>query len=292
MNAQLPSLATRAAAIALLSATLVLAGCAGDSQDWRSAQAADTQEAYDAFLAKHPGSDFAAQAKERAAQLLEERDWETATQADTADSYTRFLTQHPKGKWAQEARVRVENFNVLGPESAVAPAPVVEPAAAPPAAGVKPAPAPQVAPAARPAVAPKPVDAPKPATAPKPAAAPKPAEAAAAVKPAAPAPVAKPAPVTQPAAAPKPAAAAPSNAVSHRIQLGAFSSRAKAESEWQRLRGKHVELKGLASNITEAKTAAGQLFRLQASVASEARAKELCASLKAAGQACLYVPPG
>jgi cell division septation protein DedD len=282
MNANPPSLATRAAAIALVSATLLFAGCAGDSQDWRSAQAADTQEAYDAFLAKHPGSDFAAQAKERAAQLLEERDWETATQADTADSYTRFLTQHPKGRWAQEARVRVENFNVLGPESGVAPAPVTEPAAAAPAAVAPP----KAAAAPPPAAAPKPAAAPQPAAS-KPADAPK--AAVAAPKPAAPAPVAKPA--VAPKAAPA-APAAPSSAVSHRIQLGAFSSRAKAESEWQRLRGKHADLKGLVSNITEVKTAAGKLFRLQASVASEARAKELCASLKAAGQACLYVPPG
>ena len=40
MNANPPSLATRAAAIALVSANLLFAGCAGDSQDWRSAQAA------------------------------------------------------------------------------------------------------------------------------------------------------------------------------------------------------------------------------------------------------------
>jgi hypothetical protein len=75
------------------------------------------------------------------------------------------------------------------------------------------------------------------------------------------------------------------------LPASAFSTRAKAESEWQRLRGRHDVLNGLASRVTEVQTPSGRLYRLQASVASEARAKEICAALKAKDQPCLYVPP-
>jgi len=35
-----------------------------------------------------------------------------------------------------------------------------------------------------------------------------------------------------------------------------------------------------------------EIYRLQASVASEERAREICQALVAARQGCVYVPPG
>jgi hypothetical protein len=259
------------AATALCSLTLVT-GCSGVKQDWSSAQGADTIEAYDGFLAKHADSEFAAQAKERIAQLTEERDWEIATQADNADSYQKFLAQHADGKWSQEARVRIENFNVMNSSTPAAPAPAPSAAAQPAAAG--------------------------PATAAAPAAAASPAKAAAANV-SAPARSAVPAAATSakapiPARAETPASAATpaKSAGGVRIQLGALSTEAKARSEWQRLQGKFPALKGLEPQVTAAQTAAGKLYRLQARVGSEAQAERICGTLKAAGQGCIQVPAG
>lgn len=84
-------------------------------------------------------------------------------------------------------------------------------------------------------------------------------------------------------------AAAP---VSHRIQLGAYSSRDVALEAWRTARAKHVELQGLVSQVVAGSNAQGAVFRLQASVASEERAREVCRVLVAGGQGCVYVPPG
>lgn len=239
---------------ALLGALLLLGGCSREAGDWKSAQGADTIEAYDGFLKQHPQSEFAAQALERSKQLAEERDWQAATQADTADAYQQFLTQNPEGKWAQEARVRIENFNVMEGGAA----PVATPAATP-------APPPsETAPAKEPAGA---------------SAAPAPAAAPATVAPA---------PAPKPAAAEKPAPAAAAG--KFRVQLGAFSSEETARAEWRRASGRFAELKSLSPLVTAAQTGSGKLYRLQTALASEASARDLCARLKAGGQACIYVP--
>ena len=123
---------------------LLLAGC-GEVQDWRSAQRADTLEAYDAFLERHPQGQYATVARRRAADLLEQRDWLMATEVDTAQAYRRFIDTHPKGRWTREARLRLQSFlstpGALGP-AAIEPLELVpaEPAApANPAAPVNPA---------------------------------------------------------------------------------------------------------------------------------------------------------
>ncbi|MFO1426635.1 MAG: hypothetical protein U1F11_06600 [Steroidobacteraceae bacterium] len=257
----------RTSRLPLLLIVALLVACSGVKQDWRSAQAADTLEAYDAFLAKHGDSEFATLAKERVTQLTEERDWEIATQSDTTESYQKFLTQHPEGKWSQEARVRIENFNVMNA------------AAAPP--------------RRRPRLLAKPATA---ATAPSPrhaaAAAPK------APAPKAPAPAApvertvppaaarnRPAPQKAPAAAAAAGAAAPASS-------SARSTEAKARAEWRRLQSKFAALKGHEPQIAAAQTPAGKLYRLQMRVADEAAGAKLCATLKAGGQGCIVVPAG
>lgn len=102
------------------------------------------------------------------------------------------------------------------------------------------------------------------------------------------------APVPAPAPAPAPAAAvavepAP---VTHRIQLGAFSSRDKALEAWRAARATHEELQGLVSQVVVGSNGKVEIYRLQASVVSEQRAREVCTELRVAGQGCVYVPPG
>jgi cell division septation protein DedD len=285
-----------ALSVLFVAAVLVTAsGCSRENQDWRSAQAADTVEGYDDFVAKHPQSEFAGQAKSRVKQLAEERDWERATAADNAEAYQQFLTQHPEGKWAQEARIRIENFNVLDGGAA-------KPAATAATAGGTPAPAAaaKAAAAVKPSAAPQATAATAPKAAAAKAAAPaapaaRAARAAAATK----APAAKPA-VAKATAAPKaPApkaaatAAAPKHAAAatgdHLIQLGAFSTESKADAEWKRVSGAYGDLKGLSPHVVAAQTSAGKLYRLQVTVPSEDRGRAICNALAASKQACVYV---
>lgn len=88
-----------------------------------------------------------------------------------------------------------------------------------------------------------------------------------------------------------PATASAPKGVRHRIQLGAFSSRDKAEEGWQTARAAHPDLRGLVPQIVMSAQGGSAIHRLRAGVVSEARAREICAKLNAAGQACVYVPP-
>ena len=243
----------------VIAISILLVSCSAEKSDWQSAQSADSVEAYEQFITKHPQSALANEARTRTKQLAEEQDWEKATSVDTADSYQAFLGKYPDGKWSEEARIRVENFNVLGaPANAAAVA-----AAAPDAA--------------------KPTETAKPAETAKP-----PEVAKEAAKPEAPKTAApKPVPAAVPAAATKPAAAG-----GYRVQLGAFSSVDKANSEWQRLQGKYAaQLGSLAPSVVPVDASAGKLYRLQAQVADEARARATCGALTTAGQACVVVMP-
>lgn len=97
---------------------LALTGCSREKSDWRSAQAADSSESYEQFIATHPDSTLVANARERLVQLSEEKDWRSAAEADTRESYQQFLAQYPAGKWAKEAQVRIDNFATSGASSA------------------------------------------------------------------------------------------------------------------------------------------------------------------------------
>ncbi len=102
-------------------------------------------------------------------------------------------------------------------------------------------------------------------------------------KPAAEAP--KPAPVAPPKAAPKPAPAA--TAAATQVQLGAFSSRARAEAAWSRLVAKYG-LPGLTPRYISTTSGDQTLFRLRTTPPDAAA---LCARLAAAGDPCTEVKP-
>jgi cell division septation protein DedD len=103
-------MSTRALVTLFAIPLLVLVACSREKSDWRSAQAADSPESYEQFIAAHPDSTLAATAHERLQQLAEEKDWRAAAATDTSNAYQQFLVQHPAGKWAKEAQVRVDNF--------------------------------------------------------------------------------------------------------------------------------------------------------------------------------------
>lgn len=119
---------------------LALSGCSREKNDWRSAQAADTPESYEQFIAAHPDSTSVATARERLAQLAEEKDWRNAAGLDTREAYQQFLAQYPSGKWAREAQIRIENFGLQGVAGSTAATPPVPAGAAGEAAAVPEAP--------------------------------------------------------------------------------------------------------------------------------------------------------
>jgi len=225
------------------SALLALGGCSRVGGDWKSAQAADTSEAYQDFLHQHPDSEYSVQAQARIKQLSEDKDWQAASAADTPDAYEQFVAQHADSKWAQEARVRIENFQQSK-----------TPAGGPPAvAGGTPG-----------SGAPPPPAALEPSTA-----APKTAKAAA-----------------------KPKAAPKSTASTHThtplAQLGAYTSRTRAETAWKHLQEKYpTDLKALKVRYTAAKTSTKTLWRLQVELPTRKAVKSLCASLSHHGQKCI-----
>jgi cell division protein FtsN len=250
----MPTMITfRARRVALIAVLATLAaGCSREQQDWRSAEAADTREAYGRFVEQHPDSELAAQARARLAQLAEERDWVEAGIVATADAYRAFLAQHPSGKWSEEARIRIEAF-ALGSAPRLAPRTPAQPGGAPQGpSGVR---ALQLATA----TAPPTVHDAKPAAA--------------------------------QLLRGQPASPAPERERIYGVQLGAFGSEASADREWRRLQGRFgAQLGGLSPRIVAAGNT-GQLYRLQAPAAGEAQARALCDSLKERSQPCVPVVP-
>jgi hypothetical protein len=76
------------------------------------------------------------------------------------------------------------------------------------------------------------------------------------------------------------------------IQLGAFSSEVGADNEWRALTSRFgAELQGLHEHLVVVDAASGRIYRLQATVGDEARARAICSSLRNRGQGCVAVLP-
>jgi cell division septation protein DedD len=251
----MPTMITfRAGRTVLFAALVTLAACSSEQQDWRSAEAAGTIEAYGRFIEQHPGSELATQARARVAELTEDRDWQQATKVATVDAYRAFLGQHPNGRWSQEARIRIESF-ALGSIPRMQPQ---NPSLAPPsrASGVRllqlasAGPTPVMGVSAQPS-----------------------AGASAAV-------------VASSGGYPAP------SSTGYAVQLGAFSSPAGADRAWQRLQSRFgAQLSGLSPHVVAADTSSGQLYRLQASASGEVQARAICDSLRQHAQSCVPVLP-
>ena len=291
-------------AVTAAAALASLAACSREQQDWRSAEASDTVEAYAGFLKDHPNSDLVRQARAHLTQLSEDRAWNQAGSADTVDAYKQFLAQYPNGKWSQEARIRVENFELgaagtggsaNGPgASAIGAGPVAAASGGGNGAGVPASPA-----AGESAQVPAQPTSPQTSVASaQPAGQVAPGEAAQLPTSSTATQVQSPRPATYPAAAAAPAPASLASAwrsadpTSYGVQLGAFASENAATGEWQLLVERfNAQLRGLAPQVVSAETATGRLFRLQALVADEATARALCDMLRKQSQACVPVLP-
>ena len=96
------------------------------------------------------------------------------------------------------------------------------------------------------------------------------------------------------APAPSPAvpAAAPAVAPAFGIQLGAFTSAEKANSEWPVIAARFPsQLQTLSPRVVSVDTPSGRLFRLQAAARDEAQARAICDALRKQSQVCVPVIP-
>ena len=109
----------------------------------------------------------------------------------------------------------------------------------------------------------------------------------AAAKPTAPV-VAPPTPKPVAKAPPKPAAPtpAPSSGGGGTIQLGAFSSQAKANAAWKNLSGRFSFLASLTQSVAAVESGDKTLYRLRA---SGGNADDICRRLRTAGESCTVI---
>ena len=85
---------------------------------WQTAQALDSREAYAAFLAAHPSSRHADEARSALARLAptarsvdsEELAWRAACEADSKASWTAFMIAHSDGAYAERAKAKLAAF--------------------------------------------------------------------------------------------------------------------------------------------------------------------------------------
>jgi SPOR domain len=277
-----------AIAAAAACAALLLGGCSRESADWKQASVANTPEAYQLFLQQHPHGAEAPQAQSRLQQLSEQRDWQIASTTDTRDGYQQFVTKHPDSKWVQEARIRIENFAQAGVSggAALAANPAGEPAA-----GSAPAASPAAGKGA--AVGSPPASTARTST---------PARASIAARTS---PAARAASAARTVSRSQPSTRSPAArhthsalvARAHRsgharaplLQLGAFRSKARAQSEWRELTARFGTLRSFTPHYVVARSRGTRVVRLQVRVPSTRVASGLCATLKRHARACVRV---
>jgi cell division septation protein DedD len=208
----------------------------------------------------------------------ESADWKSAAAADTAEAYQQFLQQHPKSANAAQAQARIkqisddrdwqaaaaadtrdayEAFAAQHPDSKWAQEARIRIENFAQSGSAGGAAAAAAAPGSSPA---------KPAPAPPAHATPPPARMASS----------KPAPHEA--------------EHGHVVQLGAFHSKARAESAWKSLSAKYPsELKPLTPHYVAGKSKSGSVYKLRVELSSASDAKGLCATLKKHAQTCVRV---
>ena len=80
---------------------------------------------------------------------------------------------------------------------------------------------------------------------------------------------------------------------SWRIQLASVRSEGEAAAEWRRIAGRHPDaLGGLSMQVARVDLGdKGVFYRVQGTGADEARAKSVCAQLRAQNVGCVVVRP-
>jgi len=94
-------------AVSVVSISLILTSCASPEKDWQLAGRDDSNNAYLQFLAKHPDSPFAEQARTRLDELKVIRAWERAQFKDTVPAYQAFVEKYGGSEFVVSAREHI-----------------------------------------------------------------------------------------------------------------------------------------------------------------------------------------
>lgn len=96
--------------VTLLALLTLLCGCVDPDKDWELAARDDSPETYLEFLAKHPDTPQADQARERIQELKVIRAWERAEYKDSEETYFDFIKKYPDSEFAANAKVRIDEI--------------------------------------------------------------------------------------------------------------------------------------------------------------------------------------
>lgn len=242
--------------VAALLAMLAIVACSNPESDWQKAEIENTEAAYQAFLENYPDGEWGEKAQAQLDAIKDSRDWENAQTADAIEAYNNYLLAHPTGAHMGEARQRIGELET---ESAWSAAQTAGTREALEDFLLRYADTPQAEQARSQLAALTPPPPPPPA--PKPVAKKAPAK-----------------PATSAASIPK---------GNYQLQLGAFSSLSKAQSEQARI---EKRFKATTGALIIQKPASGeQLYRVKSGGMAEAAARSACQKLKSAGQDCMVV---
>jgi hypothetical protein len=88
-----------------IALAMLLAACDPVGHAWRQAESSNTTEAYRAFLAAHPGSEYETEAMRKIEALA----WAEAADEDTEQAYARYLSAYPDGAYAAAAAALIRS---------------------------------------------------------------------------------------------------------------------------------------------------------------------------------------
>jgi outer membrane protein assembly factor BamD (BamD/ComL family) len=94
-----------------LVVAIMLVACSSAESDWSKASTANTAEAYQDFLTKHPTGAHAQDAHDRLQKLADDKDWSDAQQSNTVDAYQQYVQKYPNGAHVTDARTQVDALN-------------------------------------------------------------------------------------------------------------------------------------------------------------------------------------
>jgi hypothetical protein len=98
----------------VVSALLAIACADEDKKDWQEADKANTVEAFEQYVQRHPEGKYGPQARER----MDDLHWQEAETADTVPALEQYLQRQPGGKYVAQAGERIEGLDWQEAETA------------------------------------------------------------------------------------------------------------------------------------------------------------------------------
>jgi hypothetical protein len=96
------------ASIFVLATAFFIIGCAKNA--YENARQADTVEALESFIRRHPRSKYALEARNQVSNILAEKDFKSTRLKHTIEAYENFLREHPYSEYVEKARSAIRSL--------------------------------------------------------------------------------------------------------------------------------------------------------------------------------------